>query len=86
MHKGRERGREVGGAGSLEIIGRCCVPAREDVARIVKGHLLKSREEDLFGQRSGLLGGTVHANFELVHFLAHPQHAETATNRFEFGW
>lgn len=85
MDDGSECGGEVGGAGALEIIGGGGVVAGEDVAGIVESHFSEGRDKDLFGLRRGLLGGAVHADFEIIDGLAHAESAHFFANAFESG-
>jgi hypothetical protein len=50
---------------------------------IIECHLQAVRKICL---ASGMLGGAIHANFQLVDFRAHAQHAHAASNRLELRW
>ena len=79
----RKSGGQVSRTRALEVLGGSGVAARQDLAGIIDCHFLQGREKDLFGQGRGMLGGAIHANFQLVDFRAHAQHAHAASNRFE---
>jgi hypothetical protein len=81
---GSERGRQIGGAGFLEVFGGSGIAAAEDVAGIAKCHFLERFEKYLFGLRRRAFGGAVHADFEFVHRVALPDQAHSLADRLEF--
>ena len=66
LDDGSEGGGEIGSGSALKVFGSRRVATGENVASIVKRHLLQGSEEDLFCLRCGLLGGAVHDAINVI--------------------
>jgi hypothetical protein len=85
VHDRGECGGEIGGAGAAEIIRGGGVVAGEDLARVVKSHLSQGSYEDRFRLGRGLLGGAIHADFEIVDLISHAEHPHAFADGLKLG-
>lgn len=85
VHDRGECGGEIGRAGAAEIIRGGGVVAGEDLARIVEGHLSERSYEDRLRLGRGLLGGAIHADFEIVDLISHAEHPHPFADGLKLG-
>jgi len=86
MDDGGEGGGEVGRTGAAEVVGGGGFVAGEDAAGVVEGHLFEGGEKDWLGLGGGLLGGAVHADFQVVDLFALAQQAHALAEGLDVGW
>ena len=85
VNDGSERACEIGGAGSLEVLGGSGGAAGKDASGVVDIHSLESFEENGFGLRSRALGGAVHVDFEIVDDVTLADQAHSFAHGLKFG-
>jgi hypothetical protein len=85
MDDGCEGGGEIGGTGAAEVVGGGGFISGEDAAGVFEGHLFEGGEKDGLGLGGGLLGGPVHADFQVVDLFALAQQAHALAEGLDLG-